>query len=83
MKKYNISHVKLTPEILVKAKEIKKESEKLNKEFGISVSKNHYALDVWLRLTPVERGYIMQQIEQPKGIRIYQDRCIRAIAQYL
>jgi len=83
MKKYNISHVKLTSEILSKAENIKIESEKLNKEFGIPASKEHYALDVWLRLTPTERGYIMNQIEQPKALSIYQDRCIRAIAQYL
>jgi len=83
MKKYNVSHVKLTPEILTKAKEIKQWSKNLNNSVGITVSKEHYALDIWLRLTPTERAHIMQQIDQPKGIRVYQDRCIRAIAQYL
>ncbi len=83
MKKYDVSHVKLKPEILGKAQAIKVASEKLNREFGIPASKEHYALDVWLRLTPTERYQIMAQIEQPKTINVYQDRCIRAIAQYL
>ncbi len=83
MKKYDVSHVKLTPELLNKAKEIKKYMEKVNNEIGITVNNEHYALDIWLRLTPDERYQVMKQIEQPKTRNIYQDRCIRAIAQYL
>lgn len=83
MKKYNVSHVKLGPEIMAKAQEIKSVSEELNRSMGIPASKEHYALDVWLRLTPDERWQIMKQIEQPKTLNVYQDRCIRAIAQYL
>jgi hypothetical protein len=83
-KQYDVSHVTLTEEILSKVIKIKVEMEKMYKEIGIKPeSKRTIANDIWMRLLPLERYHIMQQVGSPKTTSVYLDRCIRAIAQYL